>query len=141
MSILDELRAEAAGCQRCSLYENATGVVFGEGPPRVRLVVVGEQPGDQEDVAGRPFVGPAGKLLDRALAASGLERKQLYVTNAVKHFKWTPRGTRRLHQTPNQTEVVACRPWLEAELAAVGPSWWSPSVPPPERPCSAPASG
>jgi uracil-DNA glycosylase family protein len=121
MTDLDDLRTEATHCTRCDLYRNATVTVFGEGTPEARVVVVGEQPGDQEDLQGRPFVGPAGQLLDRALAASSLDRGGLYVTNAVKHFKWTPRGKRRLHQTPNQTEVVACRPWLAGELGAIRP--------------------
>ena len=120
MTELDDLRTRAAGCTRCDLYRNATATVFGEGTA-ARLVVVGEQPGDQEDRQGRPFVGPAGQLLDRALAAADIDRASLYVTNAVKHFKWTPRGTRRLHQSPNQAEVSACRPWLEGELGALDP--------------------
>jgi uracil-DNA glycosylase family protein len=122
MTTLDELRRHAAGCRRCPLYARATATVWGEGSAAADVIVVGEQPGDQEDLSGRPFVGPAGQLLDRAFAASGLARKELYVTNAVKHFKWVPRGKRRLHQTPNRTEVVACRPWLEGELEAVAPS-------------------
>lgn len=121
MTTIDVLRSEAAACTRCPLFAEATATVFGEGNTGARMVVVGEQPGDQEDRAGRPFVGPAGQLLDRAFAASGVPRAELYVTNAVKHFKWVPRGTRRIHQTPNQTEVVACRPWLEGEIQAVGP--------------------
>ena len=121
MTDLEELRSEAAGCTRCDLYRNATATVFGEGAASARVVVVGEQPGDQEDLRGRPFVGPAGQLLDRAFSASGLERESLYVTNAVKHFKWIPRGKRRLHQSPNQTEVVACRPWLEGEIGSIDP--------------------
>ena len=121
MPTLDALRSEAAGCTRCPLYGPATATVFGEGPAGARVVVVGEQPGDQEDRRGRPFVGPAGQLLDRAFDQSGIDRRDLYVTNAVKHFKFTERGPRRIHATPNQTEVVACRPWLEGELEAVGP--------------------
>lgn len=121
MASIDELRTQAAGCQRCDLYRNATATVFGEGSAEADAVVVGEQPGDQEDLRGRPFVGPAGQLLDRGFEASGLQRHRLYVTNAVKHFKWTPRGKRRLHQTPNRTEIVACRPWLEGELDALAP--------------------
>lgn len=121
MTELDVLRSEVTGCTRCDLYRHATTAVWGEGTPQARVVVVGEQPGDQEDRQGRPFVGPAGQLLDRAFAASGLDRGSLYVTNAVKHFKWTPRGKRRLHQSPNQAEVLACRPWLEGELTAVKP--------------------
>ncbi|HEX3540756.1 MAG TPA: UdgX family uracil-DNA binding protein [Acidimicrobiales bacterium] len=115
------LRAESAACTRCDLYRSATQVVFGEGPVPAPLVLVGEQPGDQEDRQGEPFVGPAGGVLDRALKAAEIDRSVAYVTNAVKHFKWTPRGTRRLHQTPNQTEVQACRPWLEQELELVQP--------------------
>jgi uracil-DNA glycosylase family protein len=118
---LKALREEAAGCTRCDLYRNATQTVFGEGPRRARVMLVGEQPGDQEDRTGHPFVGPAGKLLDEALVAAGLDRGDVYVTNAVKHFKWEPRGKRRIHQKPNAREVAACRPWLDAELAAVRP--------------------
>lgn len=115
------LRDAAATCRACPLWRNATCTVFGEGPARPRIVVVGEQPGDQEDRAGKPFVGPAGQLFNRALAAAGIDRSQLYVTNAVKHFKWEPRGKRRLHQKPNAREIAACRPWLEAELRALQP--------------------
>ena len=118
---LKALRAEAAGCTRCDLYRNATQTVFGEGPRRARVMLVGEVPGDQEDKTGHPFVGPAGKLLDEALVAAGIDRGDVYVTNAVKHFKWEPRGKRRIHQKPNAREVAACRPWLDAELAAVRP--------------------
>ncbi|HYP15837.1 MAG TPA: UdgX family uracil-DNA binding protein [Opitutus sp.] len=118
---LGALRDAAATCRACPLWRNATCTVFGGGPANARIVVVGEQPGDQEDRAGQPFVGPAGQLFDRALQAAGLQRSSLYVTNAVKHFKWTPRGKRRLHQKPNAREIAACRPWLEAELAAVQP--------------------
>jgi DNA polymerase len=121
MPTLAALRAEAAACTRCPLFEGATQTVFGQGPERAAVVMVGEQPGDHEDQQGRPFVGPAGGVLDRALAEAGVARDAVYLTNAVKHFKWTPRGKRRIHQTPNQTEVVACRPWLEAELVAIGP--------------------
>lgn len=121
---LTVLRDAAASCQGCDLYRDATCTVFGEGPPDARLMLVGEQPGDQEDVAGRPFVGPAGQLLNRALADAGIDREQCYVTNAVKHFKWTPdqRGKRRIHSKPGHTEVRACRPWLETELATVRPT-------------------
>lgn len=115
------LRDAAATCRACPLWRNATCTVFGEGPARARIVVVGEQPGDQEDRIGKPFVGPAGQLFDRALRAAGIDRETLYVTNAVKHFKWEPRGKRRLHQKPNAREIAACRPWLEAELRAVHP--------------------
>jgi DNA polymerase len=121
MASLTQLRAEAAHCTRCPLYENATQTVFGAGPRRARVVMVGEQPGDQEDKQGKPFVGPAGHVLDRAIAAAGIERRDVYVTNAVKHFKWEPRGKRRLHAKPNAREIAACRPWLDGELAAVRP--------------------
>ena len=114
--------AEAAeGCRGCDLYEDATQAVFGKGQARARLMLVGEQPGDKEDLAGEPFVGPAGRLLDRALIEAGIERSETYLTNAVKHFKWRPKGKRRLHQTPRVGEVEACRPWLEAEVQTVGP--------------------
>ena len=116
-----ELQQAAAACRACPLWRTATCTVFGEGPRQARVVLVGEQPGDQEDRVGRPFVGPAGQLLDRALAAAGIAREQVYLTNAVKHFKWEPRGKRRLHQRPGAREVAACRPWLEAELRAIRP--------------------
>ncbi len=116
---LVELRTAAAACTACPLYKNATQTVFGEGPDGAEVVFLGEQPGDQEDRAGHPFVGPAGQLLDRALAEAGIDRSRCYVTNVVKHFKWEPRGKRRLHQTPNSHDVAACRPWMEAELAAL----------------------
>lgn len=118
---LDTLRAAAAGCRGCPLYESGTGTVFGAGPAEARLMMVGEQPGDQEDLAGLPFVGPAGQLLDRALAEAGIDRSRVYITNAVKHFKWEPRGKRRLHRKPGIREVRACAPWLRQELAAVRP--------------------
>jgi DNA polymerase len=118
---LDQLRAEAAGCRACPLWEHATQTVFGEGPVAARLLMVGEQPGDREDVEGHPFVGPAGALLDRALEEAGIDREATYVTNAVKHFKWTAKGKRRIHQKPNAAEVEACRPWLDAEIEAVQP--------------------
>ena len=121
MSGLDELRAEAAGCRRCHLYRNATQTVFGEGGAHADVVLVGEQPGDQEDKAGEPFVGPAGKLLDRALDDAGIDRADAYVTNVVKHFKWRPAGKRRLHQKPNAEEIGAWRPWLDAELDILKP--------------------
>jgi DNA polymerase len=114
---LVSLRKAAEKCRGCPLYANATQTVFGEGPASARLVLVGETPGDAEDKAGRPFVGPAGRLLDKVLAEVGIPRAKVYVTNAVKHFKWTPRGTRRLHAKPSSREIMACRPWLEAELA------------------------
>jgi len=116
-----ELADDAAACTRCDLYKRATGTVFGEGPVDASLVLVGETPGDQEDKHGRPFVGPAGRVLDRALADSGIARGDVYLTNAVKHFKWTARGKRRIHQRPNSTEIKACAFWLEAELAVIGP--------------------
>jgi uracil-DNA glycosylase family protein len=115
------LRAAAAGCRGCPLYADATQTVFGEGKLTSTVMLVGEQPGDQEDLAGAPFVGPAGKLLDRALEEAGIDRGTTYVTNAVKHFKWKARGPRRIHDKPSWTETTACRPWLEAELALVKP--------------------
>jgi DNA polymerase len=118
---LNALRAAVQGCHGCDLYRDATQAVFGEGPARARLMLVGEVPGDREDVEGEPFVGPAGGVLRKALAEVGIEIDDAYVTNAVKHFKWRPQGKRRLHQTPRAGEVSACRPWLEAEVAAVGP--------------------
>lgn len=118
---LSELRLAAAGCKGCELYQNATQTVFGQGPQDARVALVGEQPGDQEDLQGAPFVGPAGQVLDRALAEVGLDRRQVYVTNVVKHFKFVQRGKRRIHETPRDREILACQPWLEAELAAVRP--------------------
>jgi len=118
---LPALRAAAAACTACHLHTVGTQTVFGEGPEDAELMLVGEQPGDQEDKAGRPFVGPAGGVLDRALEAAGLDRERVYVSNAVKHFKWVRRGKVRLHQKPNAEEVRACRPWLDAELALVSP--------------------
>jgi DNA polymerase len=118
---LDAAREEAAGCTRCPLYADATRTVFGEGAEDAWLVLVGEQPGDQEDRAGRPFVGPAGKLLDRALDAAGIDRAEAYVTNAVKHFKFEQRGKRRIHQRPSAGEIRACRPWLDTELRLLRP--------------------
>jgi uracil-DNA glycosylase family protein len=118
---LEQLREAAAECIACPLYRNATQTVFGEGPERARTMFVGEQPGDSEDLAGHPFVGPAGKLLDRCMEEAGIDRSQAYVTNAVKHFKWVPRGTRRIHSKPNSMEIAACFSWLEAEIAAVKP--------------------
>ncbi|MFI7440916.1 UdgX family uracil-DNA binding protein [Nonomuraea indica] len=118
---LDALRDAAAGCRGCDLYRNATATVFGEGPPGARFLLVGEQPGDQEDRQGAPFVGPAGRVLDRALAEAGIKRDEVYVTNAVKHFSFTLRGKRRIHQKPTAAEIDACRPWLTAELAVVEP--------------------
>jgi len=118
---LTSLREAARGCTACPLWRTGTQTVFGEGLKRARLVLVGEQPGDREDLEGRPFVGPAGRLLDEALAEAGIERADVYLTNAVKHFKWEPRGKRRIHQKPSRGEIAACRPWLEAELAVVAP--------------------
>jgi uracil-DNA glycosylase family protein len=118
---LASLREAARGCRACPLWERATQTVFGEGPPRAEVVLVGEQPGNEEDQAGLPFVGPAGRLLDKALAAAGIDRRRVYVTNAVKHFKWEPRGKRRIHQKPTAGEVRACLPWLDAELRLVRP--------------------
>lgn len=116
------VREAAKGCEACHLYKRATQTVFGEGPKGAIMMLVGEQPGDYEDVAGKPFVGPAGKIMDRALEEAGIYRSQVYVTNAVKHFKWEPRGKRRVHQKPNSREIAACRPWLEAELRIVRPN-------------------
>jgi DNA polymerase len=118
---LTKLREIAAGCTACDLYKRGTQTVFGEGARTARVVFVGEQPGHEEDLAGRPFVGPAGRLLDRALAEAGIERSVVYVTNVVKHFKWEPRRKRRIHAKPNASEIAACRPWLEAELAVLEP--------------------
>jgi uracil-DNA glycosylase len=118
---LRALREAAAGCHGCHLWELGTQTVFGEGSPEAEVMFVGEQPGDQEDRVGRPFVGPAGRLFDQAVEAAGIDRSLTYVTNAVKHFKWQARGKRRIHQKPNWAEMTACRPWLEAELKAVEP--------------------
>ena len=115
------LREAAAGCRACELWEPATQTVFGEGPETARVVFVGEQPGDQEDRAGEPFVGPAGKLLDRALGDAGIDRRDAYVTNSVKHFRFTPTPKRRIHQSPGAEHLAACRPWLEAEFAVLQP--------------------
>jgi uracil-DNA glycosylase len=120
-SNLSTVREAAQKCTACHLYKRATQTVFGEGPKKAPIMLVGEQPGDYEDVAGKPFVGPAGKIMDRALEEAGIDRKEVYLTNAVKHFKWEPRGKRRIHQKPNSREVAACRPWLEAELRLVRP--------------------
>src|SRR5690349_22949016 len=119
---LKTLREEARKCQACSLWANATQTVFGAGSPHARVMLVGEQPGDEEDKQGLPFIGPAGRLLDRALEAAGVDRDDVYVTNAVKHFKWEARGKRRLHKTPAQREVDACSQWLNGELAAIRPA-------------------
>jgi len=118
---LDDLRREAASCRACPLWKNATQTVFGEGPSDAEIILVGEQPGDKEDREGRPFVGPAGLLLDRALAEAGVDRGRVYVTNAVKHFKFEPRGKRRLHKRPNASEIEICRRWLFEEIEAVRP--------------------
>jgi DNA polymerase len=118
---LPALKAAAAGCQACDLYRTATQTVFGEGRVDAEVMFVGEQPGDREDIEGRPFVGPAGRLFDEALQEAGIDRARAYITNAVKHFKWTQQGKRRLHQKPNAAEVTACRPWLEAEIAVIKP--------------------
>ncbi len=115
------LREVSKGCRACDLWERGTQTVFGEGTSRARVVMIGVQPGNDEDLEGRPFVGPAGKLLDRALERVGIDRREVYVTNVVKHFKWEPRGKRRIHAKPNATEIRACLPWLEAELAIVKP--------------------
>jgi len=119
---LDRLRREAADCRACPLWQTGTQTVFGEGTASSRVVFVGEQPGDQEDKQGRPFVGPAGRLLDEALELAGIDRSTIYVTNAVKHFKWTARGKRRIHAKPSWSEISACQPWLQAELDAVEPA-------------------
>ena len=118
---LDAARAQARDCTACELYKNATQTVFGEGPRDASVVIVGEQPGDVEDIQGHPFVGPAGRVLDRALADAGIDRSRVYVTNAVKHFKNEPRGKRRIHKKPSDAEIDACHPWLEHELAAIDP--------------------
>jgi DNA polymerase len=118
---LPRLRAASARCTGCELYRRATQTVFGEGTTPARVMLVGEQPGHEEDLSGRPFVGPAGRLLDEALAESGIDRAQVYVTNVVKHFKWEPRGKRRIHAKPSAGEITACRPWLDAEIAVVQP--------------------
>jgi DNA polymerase len=118
---LPQLRDAAATCTGCDLYKNATQTVFGEGTRNAEIMLVGEQPGDREDLEGSPFVGPAGRLLDRALESAGIDRKKVYVTNVVKHFKWTERGKRRIHKKPSMAEITACRPWLDAEIEAVRP--------------------
>jgi uracil-DNA glycosylase family protein len=119
---ITKLQQAARGCQACPLWKTGTQTVFGEGSRHARVVFVGEQPGNDEDVAGKPFIGPAGKLLDKALVEAGINRDEVYVTNAVKHFKWEPKGKRRIHKKPNAREITACRPWLEAELEALKPS-------------------
>ncbi len=119
---LPNLRAAAAGCRACHLWERGTQTVFGEGAAAADVVFVGEQPGDREDLEGHPFIGPAGRLLERAIAEAGLDRNRIYITNVVKHFKWEPRGKKRIHQKPNAGEIGACRPWLDAELAVIRPA-------------------
>jgi len=116
-----ELAREAEGCRNCPLWKNATQTVFGEGGSRSQIMFVGEQPGNDEDLSGKPFVGPAGRLLDTSLAEAGIDRKKVYVTNVVKHFKWEPRGKRRIHKKPSVSEIAACRPWLDAEIASIRP--------------------
>ncbi|HZU22941.1 MAG TPA: UdgX family uracil-DNA binding protein [Terriglobales bacterium] len=118
---LDEVRRAAAGCKACDLWKLGTQTVFGEGARHAKVMFIGEQPGDKEDLAGKPFVGPAGAVLDKALAAAGISREDIYVTNAVKHFKWEPRGKRRIHKKPNALEVAACRPWLDREIELTQP--------------------
>jgi uracil-DNA glycosylase len=118
---IDKVRAAARDCQACDLWRLGTQTVFGEGAKKVQLMLVGEQPGNEEDLSGHPFVGPAGKLLDRALADAGIDRTAVYVTNVVKHFKWEPRGKRRIHKKPNAGEIAACRPWLDTEIMLVKP--------------------
>jgi uracil-DNA glycosylase family protein len=119
---LSSLKEAAADCRACDLWERGTQTVFGEGGRRAKVMFIGEQPGNEEDLQGKPFVGPAGRLLDEALEQAGIDRRQAYVTNVVKHFKWEARGKRRIHKKPNSTEIEACRPWIEAEIAAVKPS-------------------
>jgi uracil-DNA glycosylase len=118
---LPEIAAKAASCRNCGLWRNATQTVFGEGGARARTMLIGEQPGNEEDKEGHPFVGPAGRLMDRLLLEAGIDRAKVYVTNAVKHFKWEPRGKRRIHKKPGAKEIAACRPWLEAEIEALEP--------------------
>ena len=118
---IPKLRGAATNCQACDLWKTGTQTVFGEGGPKARVMLVGEQPGDQEDIQGRPFVGPAGKILDKALQEAGINREEVYVTNAVKHFKWEPRGKRRIHKKPNSMEITACRPWIDAEIEVLQP--------------------
>jgi uracil-DNA glycosylase len=118
---LPSLREAAHDCKACDLWKSGTQTVFGEGGRRARIIFVGEQPGHEEDLSGKPFVGPAGRLLDQALEEAGIDRNQTYVTNVVKHFKWEPRGKRRIHAKPNAAEIAACRPWLEAEISLIQP--------------------
>jgi uracil-DNA glycosylase family protein len=121
MPSLNELRAAAADCKACDLWKTGTQTVFGEGKPSSLIMLIGEQPGDKEDLAGRPFVGPAGALLDKSLEEAGIDRAKVYITNVVKHFKWEPRGKRRIHKKPNGVEITACRPWLQAEIDVIRP--------------------
>src|SRR5579859_1077070 len=121
-AFLDELRERAASCKACDLWKRGTQTVFGEGAAHAQVMFVGEQPGDKEDLEGRPFVGPAGALLDRVLREVGIARGEVYVTNVVKHFKWEPRGKRRIHKRPNALQIAACKPWLEAEIERVRPA-------------------
>jgi DNA polymerase len=118
---IPKLREAAMTCRACELWKRGTQTVFGEGRSKARVMLVGEQPGDQEDIQGRPFVGPAGKILDKALEEAGINRDEIYVTNAVKHFKWEPRGKRRIHKKPNSMEITACKPWIEAEIDVIKP--------------------
>jgi uracil-DNA glycosylase family protein len=118
---IPKLQVAAKDCQACDLWKTGTQTVFGEGGSKARVMLVGEQPGDQEDIQGRPFVGPAGKILDKALQEAGINREEVYVTNAVKHFKWEPRGKRRIHKKPNSMEITACKPWIEAEIEVLQP--------------------
>lgn len=118
---IDRLQDAAAACQACDLWKSGTQRVFGDGSRQARIIFIGEQPGDEEDVQGKPFVGPAGRLLDRALVDAGIDRRDVYVTNVVKHFKWEPRGKKRIHKKPNGREIRACRPWLDAEVSALDP--------------------
>ena len=118
---INQLRTISAGCRACDLWKRGTQTVFGEGNVRARIIFVGEQPGNDEDLAGKPFVGPAGRILDKALEAAGIDRSLAYVTNVVKHFKWEPRGKRRIHAKPNAAEIAACRPWLDAEIDRIHP--------------------
>lgn len=120
-SSLNEIAEASKGCTACHLHKNATQTVFGDGSKRATVMFVGEQPGDQEDLQGEPFVGPAGRILDKGLEEAGIDRKKVYITNVVKHFKWMPKGKRRIHKKPNREEINACRPWLEAEIALVKP--------------------
>jgi uracil-DNA glycosylase len=119
---IQELAGEARDCKNCPLWKNATQTVFGEGRSKARIMFVGEQPGNDEDLSGKPFVGPAGRLLDISLLDAGIDRKNVYVTNVVKHFKWEPRGKRRIHKKPSASEIAACRPWLDAEIASIRPA-------------------